>query len=72
MGTRSTPAGVVDKLAKDITRALATRDLRDSLAKHGADPMSMTQPEFARFVLDESESAARIIEAAGIKSQKNR
>jgi tripartite-type tricarboxylate transporter receptor subunit TctC len=62
-----TPAGVVDKLAKDIARALATPDLRDWLAKHGADPMSMSQPEFARFVLSESESAARIIEAAGIK-----
>src|SRR6266446_9452627 len=64
-----TPAGVVDKLAKDIARVLATPDLRDSLAKHGADPMSMTQPEFARFVLSESESAARIIKAAGMKSQ---
>jgi hypothetical protein len=31
------------------------------------DPMSMTQPEFARFVLSESENAAHIIEAAGIK-----
>jgi len=62
-----TPAGVVDKLAKDIARALATPDLRDWLVKHGADPMSMSQPEFARFVLSESESAARIIEAAGIK-----
>ena len=62
-----TPAGVVDKLAKDIARVLAAPDLRDWLAKHGADPMSMTQPEFARFVLSESESAARIIEAAGIK-----
>jgi hypothetical protein len=29
--------------------------------------MSMTQPEFARFVPSESESEARIIEAAGIK-----
>ena len=64
-----TPAGVVDKLAKDIARALAAPDLREWLAKHGADPMSMTQPEFARFVLSESESAARIIEAAGIKPQ---
>jgi tripartite-type tricarboxylate transporter receptor subunit TctC len=62
-----TPAGVVDKLAKDIARVLAAPDLRDQLAKHGADPMSMTQPEFARFVLSESESAARIVEAAGIK-----
>jgi tripartite-type tricarboxylate transporter receptor subunit TctC len=61
-----TPAEVVDKLAKDIARALAAPDVRDRLAKHGADPMSMTQPEFARFVLSESKSGARIIEAAGI------
>jgi tripartite-type tricarboxylate transporter receptor subunit TctC len=64
-----TPAGVVDKLAKDIARVLAAPDLRDQLAKHGADPMSMTQPEFAHFVLSERESAARIIKAAGIKPQ---
>jgi tripartite-type tricarboxylate transporter receptor subunit TctC len=64
-----TPAEVVDKLAKDIAHALAAPDVRDRLAKHGADPMSMTQPEFARFVLSESESAARIVRAAGIKAQ---
>ncbi len=64
-----TPAGVVDKLSKDIARALAASDLRDWLTKHGADPMSMTQPEFALFVLSESESAVRFIEAAGIKPQ---
>lgn len=61
-----TPAGVVEKLANDIERVLAAPDLRDQLAKHGADPMSMTQSEFARFVQNESESAARIIKAAGI------
>jgi tripartite-type tricarboxylate transporter receptor subunit TctC len=64
-----TPATVVAKLAKDIARTLAAPDLRERLAKHGADPMSMTQSEFAHFVLSESESAARIIKAAGIKSQ---
>jgi tripartite-type tricarboxylate transporter receptor subunit TctC len=62
-----TPAGVVDKLAKDIARALAAPDLREWIAKDGGDPMNMTQPEFASFVLTESESAARVIEAAGIK-----
>ena len=62
-----TPARVVDKLAQDIARALTSPDVRDRLAKHGADPMSMTQPEFARFVQSESESAARIMAAAGIK-----
>lgn len=64
-----TPAGVVNKLASDIAQVMATPDMRDWLAKHGADPMSMTQPEFARFVRSESERAARIVAAAGIKTQ---
>ena len=64
-----TPARVVDKLSKDIARAMAAPDLREWLAKHGSDSMSMPQPVFARFVLTESESAARVIEAAGIGSR---
>ena len=59
-----TPIWVVDTLARDIARALAQPDMRDWLAKHGADPMNMTQPEFARFVRSESESAARLIKSA--------
>jgi len=62
-----TPSGVVDKLAKDLARVLAAPELRAWLEAHGADRMSMTQPEFARFVLKESESAGRIIKAAGVK-----
>jgi tripartite-type tricarboxylate transporter receptor subunit TctC len=62
-----TPAGVIDKLVKDIGRVLAGQSLRDWVTKHGGEPMNMTQPEFARFVLSESESAAQIIKAAGIK-----
>jgi tripartite-type tricarboxylate transporter receptor subunit TctC len=64
-----TPAEVVDKIAKDIRRALAARDVRDRLAEHGADPMSMSQPEFASFVVSESENAARIAKAVEIKPQ---
>jgi tripartite-type tricarboxylate transporter receptor subunit TctC len=64
-----TPGDVVNKLARDIARALASPDVRDRLAKHGADPIRMTQPEFARFVVSESESAAKIAKAKGIKSQ---
>jgi tripartite-type tricarboxylate transporter receptor subunit TctC len=54
----------VDKLAKDIARVLAEPDMREWLAKHGAVPMKMTQPEFARFVQSESNSAARLIKSA--------
>lgn len=64
-----TPAGVVDKVAKDIARVLAAPDLRDWIAGHGGEMMSMTQPEFARFVLSESKSAARLTKTAGIEPQ---
>ncbi len=64
-----TPTGVVDKLANDVGRVLAGPDLRDWIAKHGGEPMNMTQPEFACFVRSESESAARLILAAGFKPQ---
>ncbi len=63
----ATPVGVVRKLAEDIARALSDPAVRASLAKHGGETMSITQPDFARFVLGESDSAARIAEAAGIK-----
>jgi tripartite-type tricarboxylate transporter receptor subunit TctC len=56
-----TPAAVVDKLSKDIGRVLAGPDVRDWITRHGGEPMSMTQPEFARFVQAESDSAARLI-----------
>ena len=58
-----TPAGVVNKLSKDIARVLAGPDLRDWIAKHGGETMNMTQPEFARFVQSESEDASRFIKA---------
>jgi len=64
-----TPAKVVEKLARDIARTLTAPDLRASLAKHGADPMIMAQPEFVRFVSSESERAARLAKAAGIAPQ---
>jgi tripartite-type tricarboxylate transporter receptor subunit TctC len=62
-----TPAGVVGKLADDLGRVLAGPDLRAWITGHGGEPMSMTQPEFARFVASESEGAARLMQAAGVE-----
>jgi len=57
----ATPPGVVDKLSRNVGRVLAGPNLRDWITKHGGEPMIMTQPEFARFVLRESESATWVI-----------
>ena len=62
-----TPTGVVDKLANDVGRMLTGPDLREWIAKHGGEPMSMTHPEFVRFVESESEVTARIMKAASVK-----
>jgi len=50
-----------------IAGAVAAPEVRERLARNGADPMIMTQTEFAHFVVTEHESAARVIQAAGIK-----
>lgn len=62
---RGTPLSVVEKLARDISRALAAPSMRSWLAEHGAEPITMDHRDFARFVLDESQRAAMIIARAG-------
>jgi tripartite-type tricarboxylate transporter receptor subunit TctC len=64
-----TPAAVVGKLRSDVSQALAASDLRDRFAKLGTEPMNMTAAEFARFVSSETEAAARVTRAVGIKAQ---
>jgi tripartite-type tricarboxylate transporter receptor subunit TctC len=59
-----TPAGVVNELSDDIALVLAEPSLRDWLVDHDGDPMAMAQEDFARFVLSERNSAARIVGAA--------
>jgi len=51
------PHEIVSKLARDISNALATAELLDWLNRHDADPMRMTQTEFAAFVESECERA---------------
>jgi tripartite-type tricarboxylate transporter receptor subunit TctC len=63
------PPGIVDKIAKDVARALEAPDVREKLAKAGADPMSMTPAQFARFVRSETEASKRFIHELGIKPQ---
>ena len=63
------PPGVISKLRSDVTQALAAADLRDRFAKLGTDSMNMSALEFARFVRSETEAAASVTRAAGIKPQ---
>jgi len=64
-----TPARLVERIAQDVERALAAPDVREKLAKLGAEPMSMTPSQFGRFVRGEIESSRRFTAELGIKPQ---
>jgi tripartite-type tricarboxylate transporter receptor subunit TctC len=68
-GPTGMPADIVDKISKDVNRALASPDVRERLAKLGSEAMIMTPGEFSQFVRRELDDYARIIKAAGIKPQ---
>ncbi len=62
----ATPAPLLEKVAADVARAVASPDLAERLAKLGAEPMRLSRAEFARFVRAEIEDSARIARAAGM------
>jgi len=64
-----TPPTIVDKIARDLARIVATAEVRERLARLGAEPMAMTPAQFARFVREEIETAERIVRISGIKAQ---
>jgi tripartite-type tricarboxylate transporter receptor subunit TctC len=64
-----TPVDLVEKLSRDVARALAAPDLREQLGKLGGEPMAMTPAQFAEFVRREIEDSTRIVKAAGIRAQ---
>ena len=64
-----TPANVVEKINRDVNRAIADPGVSAQLAKLGNDTMSMTPAEFGKFVRREIGDYAKVIKAAGIKPQ---
>jgi tripartite-type tricarboxylate transporter receptor subunit TctC len=59
-----TPPAIIEKLSADISTAITAPDFARRLGHEDAQPISMTQQRFARFVLDEKQRAAEIIQRA--------
>jgi len=68
-GPAGVPANIVEKINKDVNRAVADPGVSAQLAKLGNDTMSMSSAEFSRFVRREIDDYAKVIKAAGIKPQ---
>ena len=63
-----TPREIVLRLHREFNAAVNAPDVREKIVKTGADPLTLTLPEFEAMIRDEFESNAKLIKAAGIKA----
>jgi tripartite-type tricarboxylate transporter receptor subunit TctC len=62
-----TPAAIRDKLAAEMTKALANPAVSEKLKTLGADPMPLTAAQFEALVKQEIETNTALVKKAGIK-----
>ncbi len=68
-GPAGLPNDLVERLNRDVARAVASPDVKKRLADLGNDTMTLTPAEFSQYVRSEVEDVARITRAAGLKPQ---
>ena len=64
-----TPEPILEKLNKAINKVLAEGDLREKLAKTGAEPQGGSREEFAAFIKSEIPRTKQLVEKAGLAVQ---
>jgi len=64
----NTPAGIVDRLNKEINLGLADPKLKARLADLGAVTMPMTSAEFGKVIASETEKWGKVIQMAHLKA----
>jgi len=63
-----TPRPIVERLNREFNAAVQSPDVRERLVKLGADPLTMSLPEFEAMINQELVENAQLIKAAGIKA----
>jgi tripartite-type tricarboxylate transporter receptor subunit TctC len=63
----ATPAAIVNRLSMEIASALKSPEIRDFMAKEGAEAVGSTPQEFAAYFRREVERYAKVIKAAGVR-----
>jgi tripartite-type tricarboxylate transporter receptor subunit TctC len=64
-----TPKPVIDRLNREIVKALAAPEVVELLKKQGLEPSSSTPEELARYIKSEYDTWGRVVKEAGIKAQ---
>ena len=69
LAPRGTPREVIDRLNKEIVKALANPQVVAALHKTGTEPKSSTPEEFGAYIKREFDTWGRVVKEAGIKPQ---
>jgi len=64
-----TPPAVVDRLQKEIARALESPEVKAKLAGLGAEPVANTPTEFAAMIKVETAKWGKIVKDANIRAE---
>jgi tripartite-type tricarboxylate transporter receptor subunit TctC len=64
-----TPKDIINRLNREIVKALAAPDVIALLQKQGMEPSSSSPEELARYIKSEYETWGKVVKAAGIKAQ---
>jgi len=63
------PREIVNRLYQETVKALRSPDVREKMARLGAEPMDYNPERFNTYLRDEIASNAALVKAAGIKAQ---
>ena len=69
MSVGGTPKSVIKRLHDEITRAIASPDMRERLAQSALEPAPNTPEEFRKMVANEVQRWTRVIRDAGIRQE---
>jgi len=64
-----TPAGIVERLAAELARALQSAEVKQRFATEGAEPGALSREQMTRFVRDEIARWRKVAAAAGIRPE---
>ena len=67
MAPKNTPAAITGKLNAEIARIVADPALRQAWAQQGATPMTMSIPEFTRYLNDDIRKWAHVVQVSGAR-----
>jgi len=66
LAPKGTPKPIVEKINRELAKAIADPDVRDRFIKQGAEPMALMPEEASKFISSETAKWREIITKAGI------